>query len=404
MELQKELVADRPLKDGQKFALPDAWQNVTWPQAGGFPNHSMQNLFFSPDAPKKVWSADIGRGSTNDLVLTSQPVVAAGMIFTLDTKSQLSAFKIENGKKAWSKNIKNKDEDEQVISGGIAFAKNVLYVSTGYDEVLAFNAQDGELVWRKRLPAPSRAAPTILGNKVFVSTIDSRLLALNAANGTGVWEYTGISEATALLGAASPAANNEIVVPVFSSGEVTALRAENGSVAWSDNLANVRRYGGGLESLADIKAMPIIDRGMVIVISAGGKLAAINETTGERIWERDISGSQTPWVSGNHVYVVSTENQVIAFSALDGSIFWITQLPQYKNAKNKTGKVHWTGPIMASGRLVVAGSNGRLAEIEPHKGGIIRMNKTKKSFQIAPIIANNMLFLLAEDGTLIAYK
>lgn len=404
LELQKTLTADKALDNTQQLALPDTWTNTSWPQAGGYPNHSMQNISFDRAEISRAWSADIGSGSTDELPLTASPVVAQGMIFTLDTDSNLSAFNTQNGKHIWKTDVEHEDEDEAVISGGISYAHETLFVTNGYDEILAVGPNSGDILWRSRLPAPSRAAPTVIGGRVFVSTIDSRLVALSAKDGSSLWEYTGVSETAGLLGAASPGANNDIVVPTFSSGEITALRVENGSVAWSDNLSNVKRYGGGLESLSDIKAMPVLDRGVIVAISFGGKLAAIDERTGTRIWQREIAGAQTPWVAGGYVFVLSSENQIIALSITDGSIYWIAELQQFEDEEDKEDPITWAGPVMIDDHLILAGSNGKMVEIDARTGDITRNIKTKKNVQIAPIVAEGTLYILAEDGTLVAYR
>ena len=404
LQLQKSLTADSPLQDGEQFVLPAPWANKSWPQAGGYPNHSMQNLSLSQNELKKVWSSSIGRGSTKELPLNAQPVAAGDLIFTFDTKNKVSAFNTTKGKKMWTTNVESKHEDEPVIAGGIAFAHSMLFVTNGYDEILALSPNNGDILWRKTLPSPSRAAPTILSGNVYVTTVDSRLVALNAKDGTSLWEYRGIGETAGLLGAASPAANKDIVVPVFSSGEITALRVENGSVAWSDNLSNVRRFGGGLESMSDITAMPIIDQGLIVAISFGGKLVAIDERTGTRVWQRDIGGSQTPWVAGNTLYVLSAENQLIGLSLLDGSIFWIAELARFEDEEDKEDPIQWTAPILASGRLILASSHGHLVEVNPHNGDIIRDTRTKQDVQISPLVVNDRLYLLSNNGTLIAYQ
>ncbi len=404
LELQKSLTPERTLEEGTEFSLPQQWDNTSWPQAGGYPNHSMHNLSLSENKLERAWKSDIGQGSTGDLPLNAQPIVAEGKVFALDTDLRLSAFDAQNGKNLWRVKVEHEDEDEKVIGGGIAYAHGTLYVTNGYDEVLAISPSNGDIQWRKRLPTPSRAAPTVLDGRLFVTTIDSRLVALSAKDGTGLWEYNGIGETAGLLGAASPGANADIVVPVFSSGEVTALRVENGSVAWSDNLASVRKYGGGLESLSDIRAMPIVDRGIIIAVSFSGKLAAIDERTGTRIWQKEISSLQTPWVAGNLLFVLSSDNQLVALSMVDGSIFWIKQLPQFEDEKDKEDPIHWSGPVMAGDRLIVVSSDGKLLEISAHNGDIEQTIKTGANIQITPVVANNTLYMLSDSGVLFAYR
>ena len=101
IELQKGLEPDDALLQTMGFVPPNAWQNQYWPQAGGYPNHAMQNLELSSNALKKVWSTDIGTGKQTRLPLNAQPIVFDGKIFVMDAKSKVSALSVETGKKLW---------------------------------------------------------------------------------------------------------------------------------------------------------------------------------------------------------------------------------------------------------------------------------------------------------------
>ncbi len=399
LELQNALEPEDPGLAAQGLVMPGAWQNEYWPQAGGYPNHSMQNLSLNEGALKRVWQADIGEGSTEALPLTAQPVAVDGRVFTLDTDSRLSAFDAKTGKTLWTKNVRKEKEEDPVIGGGIAYGGGALYVTNGYDELLAIKPADGKVFWRKRIGAPSRGAPTILDGRVFVSTIDNRLLALNAATGEKLWDYTGLAETTGIIGAASPAAGHDIVIPVFSSGDVTALRVENGSIAWSDNLSGAARVGN-LDSIADIKALPVIDKGLVIAISYSGRLVAIDERTGTRVWQREIGGSNTPWVAGNHLYVLSSDNELVALGRDTGTIRWVAKFPRME----EDSTVLLTGPVLAGGRLFVFGNQGRAYEISPDSGKVLGQWDSDASILISPIVAAGTLYTLSEDGYLSAYR
>jgi outer membrane protein assembly factor BamB len=399
LELSETLEPDDEVLEAQGLIAPQEWQNEFWPQVGGYPNHSMQNLQLSNGPLKKAWSADIGQGSTDELPLTAQPIVVDGKVFTLDTDFQLSAFDIKSGKQVWNTNIADPDEDDPVIGGGISFASGVLYATNGYGEILALNPGNGEIIWRKPLAAPSRAAPTVMDGRIFITTLDNRLLALDASDGSLLWEHLGISESAGLIGGVSPAVSRDIVVPVFSSGEITALRVGNGSVAWTDNLANLRRIGG-LAGLSDIKALPVIDKGLVIGVSYSGKLAAIDERTGERVWQREIASANTPWMAGNHMFVLTTDNQLVALGRDTGAIRWVTKIKR----KDDEGKFYMAGPILAGGRLILAGSEGFVMEINPETGETLRDWDAGGAVIISPVVAGGTLYILSEDGTLSAYR
>ncbi|MCB9990503.1 MAG: PQQ-binding-like beta-propeller repeat protein [Rhodospirillales bacterium] len=402
LELQKNLEPDSAALEGQGFVAPAAWRNEFWPQAGGYPNHVMQHLQLGQDL-NPLWTAKIGKGSTKELPLTAQPIVVDGRIFTLDTDSNLSGFSAETGEEIWQIDVRDPEEDDPVIGGGISYSRGVLYVTNGYDELLAVSPVNGELVWRVPLPAPSRAAPTIMDERIFVTTLDNQLLALDRENGQILWDYAGISESAGLVGAASPAASREIIIPAFSSGEILAVRVENGAVVWTENLSSFS-HAGGLAGISDIRGLPVVDKGLVIAISFGGRMTAIDERTGTRIWQREIGGSETPWIAGNHVFVISTENEMVALGRDNGVIRWVTQLPRYKDMEDRKGPIYWTGPVLAGERLIAASSDGGVAEVNPQTGEIVRMWDGDGKFRLAPVIAGEILYLLSEDGTLMAFR
>jgi outer membrane protein assembly factor BamB len=398
LDLEKSLEPDDAVLDEQGFVAPAPWKNEFWPQSGGYPNHAMQNLALGAGPLQKAWQASIGQGSTNELPLTAQPIVVDGLIYAIDTDAALSAFDINSGKLVWRTDVADPEEDDPVIGGGISFAGGVLYVTNGYDELLTLDPRSGTIKWRKRLPAPSRAAPTIMDGRIFVTTLDNRLLALDANTGTLLWEHIGLSETATLVGAASPAATADIVVPVFSSGEMTALRVENGSVAWSDNLSNFKHFGG-ISAISDIRALPVVDNGLAIGISFSGRIVAIDERTGNRVWQREIGGPNTPWLAGNHLFVLTADNNLVALGRDNGAIRWVTKI---KGKDNKP--MFFTGPILAGGRLILAGTDGDVVEVNPETGQILGQWDAGATVAIAPVVAGGTLYLLTEDGTLTAYR
>ncbi len=402
LELHKTLMPKNkePVKN---IAVPKPWSNEFWPQAGGYPNHVMQNLSLTPDTLKKAWSTSIGKGSTRALPLTAQPIVFGDKVFTLDTHLDLCAFSVEKGKRLWKTDIQPENEDETVIGGGLSYASGTLYATNGFAELIALNPDNGQIKWRIDTTAPSRTAPTVIGNRIFVLTLDNRVMAYSAENRTLLWEHAGLNESAGLIGSASPAATQGLIVPAYSSGELYALHIENGTVAWSENFAPTKRIGG-LDSLADIRALPVIDRDIVIAISFAGKLGAIDARSGRPLWQHNVGGAETPWVTGDYVFVLSSDNELIALARNTGEIQWIKQLPRFKDEEDKTGHIFWKGPVMAGSRLILAGTDGDVLEVSPANGDILRQWSTGDTITIAPVVAGSTLYLLDEDGTLTAFR
>jgi outer membrane protein assembly factor BamB len=69
-----------------------------------------------------------------------------------------------------------------------------------------------------------------------------------------------------------------------------------------------------------------------------------------------------------------------------------------------TDSIVLSGPIMAGGRLIVVGTDGLMIEVNPQDGSIANSSDLGSDILIAPIVANEHLYVLNENGTLTAYK
>jgi len=245
------------------------------------------------------------------------------------------------------------------------------------------------------------ATPAI--RRVFVANQENQLQVLATEDGRVLWDHRGIAERPGMISSTSAAVVGEVVVVPYTSGEVYALRVLNGRVAWSDTLSSAgqRTAMAGLE---DISGRPVIDRDLVFVVGHGGRMVAIDMRTGERVWTRDISGVQTPWVAGDFVYVVSTNGELVCLTRREGRIRWLTRLPAYEDEEDKTGPITWAGPVLVSDRLLIASSRGDLLSVSPYKGDVLGKVDIPDGVYIAPVVANGIVYVLTDDAELIALK
>src|SRR5262249_16218850 len=177
----------------------------------------------------------------------------------------------------------------------------------------------------------------------------------------------------------------------------------NGRAGWSDTLA---RTGGltPLSSLADISGRPVIDRGLVFANSHAGRLVAIDIRTGERAWTVDVGGTQRPWVAGDYVFVITDDAKVLCVSRTDGRVRWSTQLDAYANPETRKGPLAWVGPVLVSDRLIAVSSGGYAVSISPYTGEVMGKVDTPDKAFIAPIVADNTVYLLTDDARLTALR
>ncbi len=386
---------------GHKIVLPAPTPNNDWPQAGGYANHAMHHMRIGK-ALQERWSISVGRGTNDEERLMAQPIVAGNTLFSMDSETIVSAYNLKDGAEIWSVELTPKEEDDHV-NGGLAYENGKVFATTGFGQVVAVAAKTGKVLWRHNVGAPVRSAPTARGNRVFAIAVTNKLFALNGETGAVLWSHSGIEEAINLLGGSSPAVDSGVVVAPYSSGELFALKVENGQELWADSLAGTRR-GATSSALGTIRGRPIIDRGIVFAISNSGQFAAINLRTGRRIWERPVGGIESPWIAGDYLFVISNNTDLLALGRLNGRIYWVMALPEWEDPEDREGKITWTGPILASDRLIVAGSSGEALSVSPYSGKVLGKVEMLDSVSISPIVVQDSLLFLSDDAELVAYR
>jgi outer membrane protein assembly factor BamB len=401
LALEQSLEADAGLADLQ-VQLPTPFENANWPQAGGIPSHALHHLALGEDLTE-AWRVSIGAGSDDENRMFSSPIVAGGRVFTMDSETSVRAFDTENGDEVWKTDLTPEDEDEGNIGGGVSFEYGRVFATTSFGDVVALNPENGDVIWDVNLGVPLRAAPTIADGQVFVITFDSRIFALDADTGEINWDFEGGVETTGLLGAASPAFSNDTVVVPFASGEVFALRAANGQQAWNERLVRRRSYSS-LTSLTDINAFPIIDRGVVYAASYSGRMIAVDLRTGNRLWDQEISTLQTPWIAGDFLFVVSTDGELVCLSRRNGLIRWVSPLGKYDDPEDKDDLIIWSGPILASDRLILVSNYGIAVAVSPYDGKILGQMELSDNASIPPVVAGGTIYILTDDAELVALR
>jgi len=408
--------------------LPPTYTNTEWSQVGGNLSHAMQHPAASGPL-NKLWSKDVGSGSSRKGRVLASPIVADGQIFIMDGDNRVSAFDAYTGNRNWSYQVevtlKGKTrqgkrrfmerisnplspsdkggKDKESVGGGIAVSGVQLIVTSGLGVVEALDIRNGGLIWRKRTLSPLHSAPTVADGRVFAVTDDNELMAFDASSGEVLWTYQGIVESARMLTAPSPAVIEDVVIAPFASGELVALRVQNGGVLWQDALSSSGRLTP-LSSLNDIAAGPVIADGYVIAAAQSGVMNAMDFRTGQRIWTQPAGSLGFPWIAGDFVYTVTTEGEVACISKLDGSVLWIKQLQSFKNAKKRKKRIAWTGPVLAGDKLLTLSSRGDAVELNPYTGEIIREYSVGAPVFIPPIIANEVVYILNDEAKLIALR
>ncbi|MFM6854571.1 MAG: PQQ-binding-like beta-propeller repeat protein [Sphingopyxis sp.] len=399
---QVDVAADATIA-GLEVILPAPVPNADWSQPGGNSAKSMAHLAL-PATLAAAWNVQIPGGS-NRARLAAAPVVAGGTMFVMDTAGTTHAFNASTGARLWTQRIGDGQRDGQSarFGGGVSVEAGVVYAANGLGDVAALDAATGAVRWTKRPGGPLRGAPTLAFGNVFVMSQDNQLFALRTSDGNLEWQEAGSLAPGTVFGVAAPSAGQGTIVAGYSSGELNAYRYENGRALWGDALARTSMTMS-VSTLSDIDADPVIDRGRVFAIGQGGRMAAYELVSGQRIWEMNIAGVSTPWVAGEWVFVITDDARVLCITRATGKIRWIGQLPRWRDVQDRTGAIRWTGPVLAGGRLVAVSTDGRMASINAADGAIAGMTDISGPARLTPVVANGMLYVMDDSGRITAWR
>lgn len=411
------------------IVLPPVYVNTDWPQSGGNAANVVQHTAATGPL-SRVWDRNVGDGSNRKGFVAAPPVIANGVIYVMDADNTVRAISESDGSRLWDYKIEKaagvttrtqrtsivdrvrdpvsvldgSGRDKDSVGGGVAVDSNVLYATSGLGMIVALDAGTGELLWQRSTRTPLHSAPTISEGRVFAISDDNEIMAFDANDqGAVLWTYQGIVETARMLTSPVPAIVGDTVIVPFSSGEVVALRAQNGGILWQDALSSTARLTP-LASLNDIGFGPVVADGFVIASAQSGVMTAFDLRTGQRIWSQPAGSIGMPWVAGDTVFTATTDGKIAALSKLDGTVQWIQQLETFEKPNQRKDRVVWAGPVLAGERLVVASSNNQLVVINPYDGSIIETRKTGGNVMVPPVIANETVYLLTDSAKLIALR
>lgn len=391
-----------PALAGVTVVLPPAQENAEWAQVGGSASKSYGHLALSQN-PTKAWTAQIA-GSSNRKRLAAAPVIGGNMLFAVGSDGTIHAFDATSGQRLWNSSANMSDDmAPSAFGGGVSYDSGRLYATNGAGEAKALDSATGDVVWQVHPAGPLRGSPTIAFGQVYVMTQDNQIIALDSNDGDLLWNESGSSAQSGVFGVAAPAAGQGTVIAGYSSGELSAYRYENGRTLWADALARTN-ISTTVSSLTDIDADPIIDSGRVYALGQGGRMAAYELVTGQRIWELNLAGISTPAIAGEWIFTLTDDARLLAIARSTGRVRWITQLQQFRDEEDRKDPIFWTGPVLAGGQLWVASSRGEVWRISAGEGSAQLFADIDEAVSLPPVVAGNMLYILDDSGTIHAWK
>ncbi|WP_240482104.1 PQQ-like beta-propeller repeat protein [Ruegeria marisrubri] len=393
-----EAIGSKPI------SVPAQKANASWEQGPGTPAFRTANAALRAN-PQRIWSVSIGAGDSRKRRITADPVVAGGLIYTLDAGAIVTAVSPQGGV-VWQTDLIPPGEGEKhATGGGMAYSGGVLYVSSGFGRLTALDARTGAVRWQQKLNATGSGMPTIRDGLLYLVAGDQTGWAINTKDGRVAWQVEGTPSVGNVLGAPAPALTSDLVIFAFGSGDITASFRRGGLRRWNAAVSGGRK-GRAAAQIVDVTGGPVISGSTLFVGNHSGRTVAFRAESGERIWTASEGALGSVWPVGDSVFLISDRSQLIRLNAADGSVIWARDLPGFvKDKPRKRGPVfaHY-GPIMAGGRIVVASNDGYLRFFNPVDGTLLHRVEVPGGATTAPVVAGQTLYVVSTKGQLHAFR
>ncbi len=237
------------------------------------------------DARLKAAGSDPANWITHGRDLAATRFAPSKQITTENVKSLRPAFIYQTGTAA-------------TFQATPLVADGIMYVSAPFSHVMAVNAATGREIWRyehkskakKLCCGPANRGVALGYGKVYVATVDARLVALDQVSGKVIWDIqmadtnADATEDKAALDATDPALKGKV------SGSTGVGAASAPLVIDGKVIAGITGVGYGLHLDSDRPGAPL---GTVVGVAGRygrpGFIAAFDAETGQRVWQFDTT-------------------------------------------------------------------------------------------------------------------
>src|SRR5262245_38169739 len=225
--------------------------------------------------------------------------------------------------------------------------------------------------WTAPLPAVPEAPLATDGQRLYVTTRDGSLVALDLERGERLWDIPEVPGRAA-------AAEGSVILRQ-ASGTVLSLHPRNGGARW-------KAESGVAGSLP-----PVIDGDLVLV--AGKGVAALDRESGRVLWRADDGAEATalPVVAGPRIYVGESDGTLRARDREDGKSIWMF----------KTNAALAAPPVLdGPDRLFLGTRDRRIVALRAKDGGQEWRWKVGADIQGPGLVHQNRVVFAAFDAIL----
>lgn len=337
---------------------------------------------------KKIWSKSVGDGQ-GDAFNRLYPVISDGVLYAAGNDGTVMALNPDNGKKIWKTDV-----DHQ-LTGAVGYGSGQVLLGTDGGKVLSLDAATGDEQWVVDVYGEVLAAPQSNGRVVVVQCYDGRLRGLNAEDGSELWVYESNLPVLTLRGTSTPVIYERSVIAAFANGRVQAFDLETGAIRWEARVA-IAQGRSEIDRIVDIDGPVLVAANIAYAVSYQGRVAAIDLSSGRKLWQEDASSYVGVDQGFGNVYVSDENGAVIAFHRNGQGIRWENPALEYRRL---------SAPKAVRGYVAVGDLAGYVHFLSQTDGHFVGRTKVDGDGVRGNMLThNNNLIVFGNSGKLVALQ
>jgi outer membrane protein assembly factor BamB len=347
-------------------------------------------LEYKPEiAVEELWKEQIGVGKDNQN-LKLDLALSGDKIFVADREGLVQARAANNGRLLWEV------DSEQPFSAGPGLGVNTLILGSSDAKVTALDSSNGQQLWSSTVSSEVLAVPVVANGIVIVRTTDSTVIALDEKTGRQLWTFDESIPPLTLRGIGKPLIIKDQVIVGFANGKLVALQLNSGKNLWETTVA-MPSGRSEVERLVDLATDPLEKDGIVFISSYHGGTSAVMASDGNMMWRNEqlssASGLSADW---RYLYISDTNSDVWQIDPRNGSTLWKQHELLYRAL---------TAPVSYQEYVVAGDYEGYVHWLSRSDGRQLgRLQISKSAIDSTPVVADDVIYIYAKDGTLAALK
>ena len=337
---------------------------------------------------KKQWSSKIGDGQ-GDGFYKITPTLVDGVLYVASSDGEVAAISAADGDRLW------RVELERPLSGGVGYHDRSLYLGGADGSVLQLSADDGVVEWEAAVSGEVLAAPAVSDDWVIVQTYDGKLLGFQSGADEPTWTFTSDVPVLTLRGTSTPILVGGNAIAGFGDGKVIAVDVNSGNVSWESRIG-VPQGSSEIDRIVDIDGAMTQQGIELFVASYQGRVAALDNRTGRKLWQQNVSSVTGTHVGFGNVYVADVDGTLSAFLRTGQGVRWQNIELGYRQLSR---------PTPVSSYVATVDFDGYLHLLSQVDGRIVGRTKIGGDAARADMIADSgRLIIFSDNGQLLAYE